>query len=433
LVSLEIDRVSCRYESIEVLNSLSFSARGGEFVGVLGPNGSGKTTLLRTISRTLKPYEGVVLLNESDVYQMTNRGVAKEMTVVPQDSLIAFSFTALDVVLMGRNPHLTRFQTESSEDLAIARKAMRLTGVWHLADRPITDVSGGERQRIVIARALTQKPRVLLLDEPTLHLDINSQIEIMDLLKNLCKENKIIVIAVFHDFNLAARYCDKLILLHDKKIVSLGKPEEVLTKGNISEVFGVGAFVKRHPITNSLYVIPISTSLLASDIKKGGFRVHVICGGGSGASLMTRLVRGWNVTAGVLNVLDTDYEAAQMLGIPVASEAPFSPIAKEAYKENLRLIQQADTVIVTDFLIGYGNLKNLEAVKVASEKSIPTIVIDNVPIEKRDFTGGKAEKYFKKILAARVTIVKSHDEALRVIEELAKQRYSRKARREDHA
>ena len=393
MVSLEIDRVSCRYESIEVLNSLSFSARGGEFVGVLGPNGSGKTTLLRTISRTLKPYEGVVLLNESDVYQMTNRGVAKEMTVVPQDSLIAFSFTALDVVLMGRNPHLTRFQTESSEDLAIARKAMRLTGVWHLADRPITDVSGGERQRIVIARALTQKPRVLLLDEPTLHLDINSQIEIMDLLKNLCKENKIIVIAVFHDFNLAARYCDKLILLHDKKIVSLGKPEEVLTKGNISEVFGVGAFVKRHPITNSLYVIPISTSLLASDIKKGGFRVHVICGGGSGASLMTRLVRGWNVTAGVLNVLDTDYEAAQMLGIPVASEAPFSPIAKEAYKENLRLIQQADTVIVTDFLIGYGNLKNLEAVKVASEKSIPTIVIDNVPIEKRDFTGGKAEKY----------------------------------------
>lgn len=423
MVSLEIDGVSCRYESIQVLDSLSFSAKEGEFIGVLGPNGSGKTTLLRTISRTLRPYKGVVLLNGSDVYQMTNRDIAKEMAVVPQDSLIAFSFTALDVVLMGRNPHLTRFQAESSEDLAIAREAMRLTGVWHLADRPITEVSGGERQRIVIAKALTQKPRVLLLDEPTLHLDINSQLEIMDLLKDLCKENKLIVIAVFHDFNLVARYCDKLVLLYDKKIVSLGKPEEVLTRENIAKVFGVGVFVKHHPVTNSLYVIPISTSLQANAIKKGGFRIHVICGGGSGTSLMTKLVRRWNVTAGVLNVLDTDYEAAQMLSIPVASEAPFSPITNEAYKENLRLIQQADTIIVTDFLIGYGNLKNLEAAKVALEKSIPTIVVDDIPIEKRDLTNGKAKKCFRELLAAKVIIVKSYDEALRVVEELRNQRF----------
>jgi len=424
LVSLEIDGVSCRYESIQVLDSLSFSANEREFIGVLGPNGSGKTTLLRTISRTLKPQRGVVLLDGRDIYQMANKDVAKQVAVVPQDSIVAFNFTALDVVLMGRNPHLNRFQLESSDDLLIAKESMELTGTWHLANRSIVEVSGGERQRIIIARALAQKPMVLLLDEPTLHLDINSQIGVLDLLTSLCKDSKLLVIAVFHDFNLASRYCDKIILLHDRKIVSFGEPEKVLTKENISNVFRVEAFVKRHPMTDSLYVIPLLGSR-SREVRREDFGVHLICGGGSGASLMTKLVReGWSVTAGVLNILDTDHEAAQTLGIPIVSEAPFSPITKEAYEENLRLIEQADAVIVTEFLIGYGNVRNLEAVKAALEKSIPTIVLDNIPIEKRDFTNGEAERLFKELLAKGVTIAKTHDECIRIIESLRNQRFS---------
>jgi len=423
LVSLEIDGVSCRYESIEVLDSLSFSAKEGEFIGVLGPNGSGKTTLLRTISRTLKPHRGVVLLDSRDIYQMAHRDVAKQVAVVPQDSVVAFDFTVLDVVLMGRNPHLNRFQFESSDDLLIAKESMELTETWHLADRPIAEVSGGERQRIVIARALAQKPKVLLLDEPTLHLDINSQIEVLDLLKRLCKESKL-VIAVFHDFNLAARYCDKIILLHNKKIVSLGEPEKVLTKENISHAFRVEAFVKHHPITGSLYVVPLLRSM-SRKMRKEDFRIHIICGGGSGTSLMTKLVReGWNVTAGVLNILDTDHEVAQTLGIPTATEAPFSPITKEAYEENLRLIQQSGAVIVAELLIGHGNLKNLKAVQAALEKSIPTIVINNIPIESRDFTNGEAERLFKQLLAKRAIIVKTEEEGIRVLELLRNQRFS---------
>lgn len=426
MFSLEIDSVKCRYESIEVLDGLSFSVGSNEFMGVLGPNGSGKTTLLRTISRTLKPHTGVILLDGQDIYQMTSKAVAKQVAVVPQDSVIAFSFTALDVVLMGRSPHLSRFQMEDPKDLAIAEEAMKLVDVWHLADRPITEVSGGERQRIVIARALTQKPRVLLLDEPTLHLDVGSQIEIMDLTKNLCKQNKLITISVFHDFNLAARYSDRLILLHDKRIVSIGKPEDVLTRKNIAGVFGVEAFVKKHPITNSLYVIPLSISGLEStpaEAKKKKFRVHVICGGGSGSLLMANLVKqGLNVTAGVLNLLDTDHDAAQALSIPIASEAPFSPITEEAYTENLRFIQQARVVIVTDFLIGHGNLRNLEAVKVALEKKIPTVILNNLPIEKRDFTNGEAERCFKELIAAGVHVVETHDQALRIIERVQNER-----------
>ncbi len=424
LVSLEIDGMSCGYDSSPVLESTSFSAKEGEFIGILGPNGSGKTTLLRTISRTLKPYKGVVLLDGRDIYQMVNKDVAKQLAVVPQDSVVMFNFTALDVVLMGRNPHLNRFQFESSGDLMIARESMELTQTWHLADTPIAKVSGGQRQRIIIARALAQKPKVLLLDEPTLHLDLKSQIEILDLLRTLCRQSELVVIAVFHDFNLSARYCDKIILLCDKKIVSLGEPEEVLTKENISDVFRVEVFVKRHPITGSLYVIPLIGSR-SREAKKEGFRVHLICGGGSGSSLMTRLVReGWNVTAGVLNILDTDHETAETLGIPTVSEAPFSPITSQTYEDNLRLIQKADAVIVADFLVGFGNLKNLEAVKAALEKKIPTIVVSSVPIEKRDFTKGKGEALFKELLASGAIIVGTHDGAVGAIESLRSQRLS---------
>jgi iron complex transport system ATP-binding protein len=419
---LEISGISFRYKSVEVLENISFSIGEGEFVGILGPNGSGKTTLLKTISGLLKPYTGVVLLNGADIHRMASRDIARQMAVVPKDSVVAFDFTALDIVLMGRNPHLSKFQLENPRDLSIAKKALELTGVWHLADRPIAEVSGGERQRIVIARALAQEPRILLLDEPTLHLDIDSQIDVMDLLKNLCKKDRLIVMAVLHDFNLAARYCDKIILLHEKKIVSLGRAEEVLNKENMANVFGVEAIVKRHPMTDTLYVIPLSSSPMKGKTD-GKFKVHVICGGGTGASLMARLVkRGWDVTAGVLNVLDTDHEAARMLDIQIASEAPFSPISKETYEENGKLIQLADVVIVTDFPVGYGNLKNLEAATLALEKGIPTLVINSVPIRERDFTNGEAEKYFQKLVNSGAIIVETPDEVLRIIEGVVSQR-----------
>jgi iron complex transport system ATP-binding protein len=421
LVSLEVNGVSCHYESTKVLENLSLQAREGEFVGILGPNGSGKTTLLRTICRTLKPRSGVVLLDGKDIYQMTNRDVAKQIGVVPQSPAVAFNFTALDLVLMGRNPHLNRFQFESSYDLLIAKESMELTRTWHLADRPVTELSGGERQRIVIARALAQEPSVLLLDEPTLHLDINNQIEVLDLLRRLCGEGKL-VIAVLHDFNLAARYCDKVVLLHNGRIVSYGEPEKVLTKGNISYVFGIDAVVGYSPATGSLYVAPLWRPRL-TERKKDDFGIHVVCGGGSGAALMVQLTRkGWNVTAGVLNILDTDHEIAQTLGIQTVTEAPFSPITEEAHEKNLRLVGQSDVVIVAELSVGYGNLRNLEAAMAALDKSVPVIVISKAPIKNRDFTNGEAERLFKRLLAEGAITVESEEECMRVLESLREQR-----------
>jgi iron complex transport system ATP-binding protein len=420
MVTLRICGVDCYYESIKVLENVSFSINGGEFVGLLGPNGSGKTTLLRTISRVLKPKVGTVYLNDADIYKMKSKEVARNIAVVPQDAImIDFDLTVLDAVLMGRHPYMGRFKMESERDLAIARRAMELTNTWHLAERRINELSGGERQRVMIARALAQEPKVLLLDEPTVHLDINNQLEMMDILKELCIKEGLAILAVFHDFNLAARYCDHLILLNKGKIVSIGKVEEVLTNENIKEVFQVDAFVKKHPITGTLYVIPISPRREKAPANNRRFHVHIICGGGTGAQLMKTLFEeGFTVSTGVLHLLDTDHEMATLLGITTVSEAPFSPITEENHKENLKIISRANAIIVTSMPIGYGNLLNLKAALAAVESGIPTFIIEDTPIAQRDFTNGEAQKLLSELKKKGAISVRSQNEVLHLLNRL---------------
>ena len=416
MVTLRISGIDCYYGSIKALENATFSVRGGEFIGILGPNGSGKTTLLRAISRTLKPKVGTVFLDDTNIYDMESREVAKNVAVVPQETTATFDFTALDIVLMGRNPYIDRFKMESREDLAIAKRGMELTHTWDLAERPVNELSGGEKKLVIIARALTQEPKILLLDEPTAHLDISNQLEIMDLLKELCIKKGQIVLAVFHDFNLAARYCESAILLKTGKIVSAGNMDAVLTSKNIKSVFQVDAMVKRHPIADSIYIIPISTP---KPPLSRNLSVHLICGAGTGTPLMKILVNeGYNVTAGVLNVLDTDHETAQLLKIPATSEAPFSPITEETHKANLEMMSKASAVVLTAVPFGYGNLRNLEAAKTALERGIPTFVIEEVPIEQRDFTKGKATKYLTKLKNDGAITVKSISELVTFLDNL---------------
>ncbi len=413
MVLLNVDGIECRYDSVRVLEDVSLALQGGDFFGILGPNGSGKTSLLKSISRTLRPHRGTILLNKTDIYSLKNIEVAKQLAIVPQDSSIGFSFAALDVVLMGRNPHMTRFQMEGSKDLAIAKKAMLLTNTWQFAERPINELSGGEKQRVIIARALAQEPRVLLLDEPLTHLDIVNQLEIMDLVKGLCVKEKLIVLAVFHDLNLAARYCTSAIMLKKGKIFAAGEIADVLTSENIKGVFNVDAIVKKHLVTNSVFVIPLSPSKPSLSTKCA---IHLICGAGTGAPLMkTLLEEGYTVTAGVLNVLDTDFETGEFLKIPVTTEAPFSPITETAHKANMDMISKASMVVVTSVPFGHGNIQNLEAARQALEENIPTFVIDEVPIEKRDFTQGKATKLLLELKCKGASFVKNTSELLSLL------------------
>jgi iron complex transport system ATP-binding protein len=413
MVLLNVDGVECCYGSIKILENVNLIVKEGDFVGIIGPNGSGKSTLLKSISRTLKPHKGTILLDNKNIYSLKSMDLAKQMAVVPQDNTISFSFTALEVVLMGRSPHMSRFQMETESDMAIARKAMDLTNTWHLAGRFVNELSGGERQRVIIARALAQKPKILLLDEPLTYLDIINQLEIMDLVKSLCEKEGIIVMAAIHDLNLAARYCNTAILLNKGKIFSAGRLDEVLTSENIKSVFRVDAIVKKNLVTNSLYIIPLSPPK-NSPIKNCA--IHLICGAGTGTALMKILLEeGYSVTAGVLNVLDTDFETAEFLNIPVMSEAPFSPITEKTRKDNLAMISKASTVVVTSVPFGHGNLQNLEAAKEALKKGIPLFIIDEVPIESRDFTQGQATALFEDLKNMGAVFVKNQEELLHML------------------
>ncbi len=413
MVDLKVEGVDCFYDSAKILENVCFSVKTGTFLGILGPNGSGKTTLLKSISRVLKPRKGAILIDNTNIYRMKTKEVAKQLAVVPQESAITFSFTALDIILMGRTPHLSRMQTESVEDMAIAKKAMEYTGTWHLAKRLVTELSGGEKQRVIIARALTQQPKILLLDEPTTHLDISNQLEIMDLLKQLCVDKKLLIVGVFHDFNLAARYCDSIILLKNGKIVAAGKAAETLTSENIKKVFGIDTIVNRHPVTDLPYVIPISKP---KDQQHRNLSVHLICGAGTGSTLMKILTdAGYNVTAGVLNLLDTDHETARLLGVAVASEAPLSPITDAAHTANLKMISKTNAVILTSIPFGRGNMRNLEAAKTALEKGISTFVIDEVPVKDRDFTQGQATALLTELKKMGAVFVKNQEELLHLL------------------
>lgn len=242
-MKLSVDGVCFSYGSKDVLSDIDLETRDGEIIGILGPNGSGKTTLLKCLNRSLSPKAGTVLIDDRDFKDMSRREIATHMAVVPQSANVNFPFTALDIVLMGRTPELKRFESESKRDLEIVQEAMELTNIEHLANRPMDQLSGGERQRVIIARALAQKPKILLLDEPTLHLDVNHQLDILDLITGLARKERLIVVFVTHDLALAARYCDKLILMQRGKIVAAGDVMDALTPANLRRVFGIEASV----------------------------------------------------------------------------------------------------------------------------------------------------------------------------------------------
>lgn len=235
----EIKNLSFSYEEKNIFREISGEIRDGEFLGLLGPNGCGKTTLLKLLSGVIKPSSGEVKLFGKDLGKYSRNEVAKQVAVLPQDNLIDFPFSVLEVVLMGRSPYLGNFRWEGPEDTAVVREAMEQTDCFHLAGRDIRSLSGGERERVLLARALSQQPKILLLDEPTTHLDLQHQRETFYLLQRLHREKKLTLVVALHDLNFAAQSCDRILLLKDQRWNALGPPEAVLTPEKIAEVFGV--------------------------------------------------------------------------------------------------------------------------------------------------------------------------------------------------
>ncbi len=245
---IELSDVGLGYDYRAVLNNINLKALPGEVLGLIGPNGSGKSTLLKGMNRVLNLFSGHILIDRRDIKSIKRAELARLIATVPQNPILPEAFTAFEVVLMGRTPHLGLLSYEGGRDMAIAWQAMEATQTQFFAQRRVGELSGGEKQRLIIARSLTQQPKVLLLDEPTTHLDINHQVEILDLVRRLCFEQNLTVVAALHDLNLAAQYCDYLIMLNGGQAYTKGIPQEVLTAQNIKEVYGAEVCVSPHPV-----------------------------------------------------------------------------------------------------------------------------------------------------------------------------------------
>ena len=253
LPAVDARSLSFSVDAVKLLDRVDVSAESGQFVGLIGPNGAGKSTLLRAISNVLSYQEGSVSLHGADLTTLPAREVAELLALVPQIAPYTQGFTAFELVLMGRYPHLGRFQVEGQSDDRIARNAMRLTETDQFETRTIETLSGGERQRVFLARAVAQQPQVLLLDEPTSNLDILHQLKILTLVRQLVDDG-LTAIAAIHDLNLAARFCDRLVLISGGRVVADGPAEDVLTPELIESAFGVESAIYREPVTGALAI-----------------------------------------------------------------------------------------------------------------------------------------------------------------------------------
>ncbi len=365
--------VGFAYDERPVLKRISFELEAGAFVGIVGPNGSGKSTLIDLIDGILHPGAGEVLVNGVATDKYRRRAMARQVALVPQHFDLDFDLAVREVVEMGA--YCRGKEAGPSGD---AEEMLLRLGVAGLVDRRFSELSGGEKQLVVLAQALMQRAPLLLLDEPASALDVSHQLRLFDLLRELNGEG-LTVLCILHDLNLALHYFDKLLVLSEGEVAAFGPPDEVLRPEVIEAVYGVRAFLHRHAGRTYLTYSPRPRG------ERLG-RVHLVCGGGTGSGLMRELVdAGYDVSAGVLNALDTDEETGRELGLSMAVEAPFSPVGDEAYAENLALMRGADMVIVTAVPVSHGNERNIVAAMEAAAAGKPVWAAAGV--RDADFTG----------------------------------------------
>jgi iron complex transport system ATP-binding protein len=256
MVKLEIQKICLGYGQRAVVKDLSFELHRGELLGLVGPNGCGKTSIIKSLSRVMANSSGRILLDGKDLSAISRNELARLIGVVPQNPQLPDTFTVFEVVVLGRNPHVGLFSGESTRDIDIVRQAMEKTGITHLAKRRIGELSGGEKQRVTIARVLAQEPQIILLDEPTANLDIAQQLEILDMIAEMCRENNLAGLIAIHDLNVAAQYCTRIIMLKNGQIYAEGSPCEVITAENVRKVFGAETTIYPHPENNLPVVLP---------------------------------------------------------------------------------------------------------------------------------------------------------------------------------
>jgi iron complex transport system ATP-binding protein len=384
--ALRFTGVTSGYRNRKVLDNVSFSIREGEFVSLVGPNGCGKSTLLKTAAALLKPLSGCIELFGTDIRRIRPSVRASLLGVVPQKIDSPMAFTVYETVMNGRIGSLGLGGRFTSRDHDIVERSMIYTDVLALRDRCFTELSGGEQQRVALAMVLAQEPRMIMLDESIAHLDINHRQEVLQILMNLNREKGIAIVLVSHDLTLSASISDRFLLMESGTLAKSGTPQEVLEPALLARVYGCDLHVTQDPVTGFLQVTGSLDTLRRR--RRLGRSVHVIAGGGSGIDLFRRLlIEGFEVTTGVLNLLDSDAEAARALDIPAVLEQPFSPVGDEAFRKALEMISSCDALVVSTVPFGTGNLVNLRLAGAALQQGKNVFLAGG--IVQRDYTPEK--------------------------------------------
>ncbi|MDZ7838949.1 MAG: ABC transporter ATP-binding protein [Actinomycetota bacterium] len=413
---LSVENLDFAYNGHPVLKDMNFEVSEHSFISILGPNGSGKSTIINIISAVLKNYGGSIHIAGHNLARLSPRQAARLVAVVPQSTNPGFNFTVRQMIAMGRYPYMGRLESFKQEDNRRVEDIIDKVQIGGLAHRKYNELSGGEKQRVIIAQALVQDTPLLLLDEPTSHLDINFQIELMEQIKRLNTQDGKTIIGIFHDLNLAIQYSDKVMFLKEGSIFDYGPVAEVITEENIERVFGSEVYVAKNPFTGKLYINPTFNLTPPEKRKVKDVRVHVIAGGGAASPVMSLLYsHGYIVSCGVVNNLDTDLSTAQRMGIPFVSDAPFSPISVEAQNRNLKFIRGSDFIILPALQFGHGNFSNLVSARQAQQMGKKVMVLGKEDISSRDYTGGKATKIYNQIIKEGAEVLATEDQLLQAI------------------
>jgi iron complex transport system ATP-binding protein len=412
--------VSVAYGSRTALSRLDLEVPSGRFLALAGPNGSGKTTLLRALLGLVRPSAGSIELFGEEVARLSIRERARRVAWVPQEEALREDVPLRQYVLYGRYPFHGPLDGETEGERLEAEAVLREMGLTDRARDGVLSLSGGERQRAILGRALLQRAPLLLLDEPTAHLDIGHQLDVLTRVRTLIGRRDVTVIAALHDLNLAARFADRIVVLSRGRCVAEGSPREVLSADLLARIWGVEADLRSEPGSGLPYLVPrrLISPLPPPPLGESHGRVHVVGGGGAAGPYLRSLVDdGFAVTTGALHLLDSDVEAAESLGLTAAIEAPFAPIGSATRERHRALLSAATAIVVAPFAVGPTNLANLEDVE-GFAGSVPTYLVREPPIDRRDFCGGRAREVYDRLLAKGARPVDGVDDLLAALRAL---------------
>ncbi|MBN1409801.1 MAG: ABC transporter ATP-binding protein [Spirochaetales bacterium] len=381
---LSINNCSFSIKDTLILNSVSFSAGTGDFIGLIGPNGAGKTTLLRIIDRILQPVTGSLIISGKGMDEYSIRELSLKVSFMAQDADAVLAFPVLEVILMGRYPYLAGLKGPGPEDIEKAERALAYVGLQRLKNRFFNELSSGERQLVLFAKMLVQETDIILLDEPTSNLDIRHKDKIFSMAGELAREKKL-VIAAIHDLNEASQFCSRLILLDKGEIVSDGRPEEVLVKDTLDRVYGVKTRIGLNDLAGTpvVNIVPVKK-------RERTLKVHVIGGAGSAINITRELYRlGYNLTGGIAHGQDSDARLWEALGIEHAVVPVFDNIGEEEIEAARQMVQSSDICILCVFPFGPGNEGNLALASAAGKLYILA--------GKRTFFSNRAEDAFNEL------------------------------------